>query len=85
MRVLKNVLVGLGALLLVFLALLSWVGVSSSQFRKEQTPFVESFVTDLARRWDLADVRDRLDNALSNRRSRHKVSSFSISSINWAH
>jgi len=60
MRVVKNILIGLGVLFLVVLALLSWVGVSSSHFRKEETPFVEKFVKDLSKRWDTADVYDRM-------------------------
>ena len=62
MRVLKNILIGLGVLFLVVIALLAWTGVSSSQFRKEQAPFVETFVTDLSKRWDIADVYDRMAN-----------------------
>ena len=62
MQVLKNILIGLGVLFLVALALFAWVGVSSSQFRKEQAPFVERFVTDLSKRWDIADVSDRMAN-----------------------
>ena len=64
MRVLKNILIGLGALFLVVLFLFAWVRGSSNQFRKEQAPFVESFVTDLSKRWDIADVHDRLANPL---------------------
>jgi hypothetical protein len=63
MRVLKNILIGLGVLFLVVLAFFAWIGVSSSQFRKEQAPFVETFVTDLSKRWDIADVYDRLANS----------------------
>lgn len=62
MRVAKTILIGLGALFLVVIAFLAWIGVSSSQFRKEQAPFVEAFVTDLSKRWDIADVYDRLAN-----------------------
>ena len=62
MRVLKNILIGLGGLFLVVLAVFAWIGVSSSQFRKEQAPFVETFVTDLSKRWDIADVYDRMAN-----------------------
>jgi hypothetical protein len=62
MRVLKNILIGLGVLFLVILAFFAWIGVSGSQFRKEQAPFVETFVTDLSKRWDIADVYDRLAN-----------------------
>jgi hypothetical protein len=61
-RVVKNILIGLGALFLVVIAFFAWIGASSSQFRKEQTPFVETFVIDLSRRWDIADVYDRLAN-----------------------
>lgn len=60
MTVLKNVLIGLGALFLVVVAFFTWVGVSSTQFRREQAPFVETFVTDLSKHWDIADVHDRL-------------------------
>lgn len=60
MRVLKNILIGLGVLFLVILALFAWVRVSSIQFRKEQAPFVEKFVTTLSKRWDIADVYDRM-------------------------
>ena len=35
----------------------------SSQFRKEEAPFVETFVTDLSKRWDIADVHDRMATA----------------------
>jgi hypothetical protein len=60
MRVLKNILIGLGVIFLVVLALFAWVKVSSNQFRKDQAPFVESFVTDLSKRWDISDVHDRI-------------------------
>jgi hypothetical protein len=63
MRVLKNILIGLGVLFLVVLAVFAWIGVSSSQFRKEQAPFVETFATDLSKRWDIADVYDRMANS----------------------
>jgi len=54
------ILVGLGALFLVVIAFVSWLGVSSNDFRKEQAPFVQKFVVDLSKRWDVADVRDRM-------------------------
>lgn len=62
MRILKKILIGLGVLFLVIIALFAWSGVSSSQFRKEQAPFVETFVTDLSKRWDIADVYGRMAN-----------------------
>jgi hypothetical protein len=62
-RVLKKILIGLGVLFLVVIAFFTWVGVSSSQFRKEQSAFVETFVTDLSKRWNTADVYDRMSNS----------------------
>jgi hypothetical protein len=60
----KNILAGLGVLLLVVVALFTWIGAASSQFRKEQSAFVETFVADLSKHWDVADVHDRLSNTL---------------------
>lgn len=65
MRVLKNIFIGLGVLFLVVLALFVWIRVSSNQFRKEQAPFVESFVTDLSKHWDIEDIHDRIANSFS--------------------
>src|ERR1700722_14912388 len=61
-RALKTILIGLGVLFLVVVALFTWSGVSSSQFREEQAPFVEAFVIDLSKRWDIADVHGRMTN-----------------------
>ena len=61
MRVLKNILIGFGVLFVLVIAFISWIGVSSSHFRKAQTPFVETFFTDLSKHWDIADVYDRLE------------------------
>lgn len=62
MRILKNILIGFGVLFLLILVLVGWVGVRSSQFRTEEAPFVQTFVTDLSKRWDIADVYDRSEN-----------------------
>jgi hypothetical protein len=60
MHVLKNILVGLGALFLLILVFFAWIGASSRYFSKEQAAFVEEFVTALSKRWVIADVRDHL-------------------------
>lgn len=64
MRIFKNILIGLGTSFLLLIALFSWVGMSSHQFRKDQESFVEKFVTDLSRHWDPTDVRDRMAGTL---------------------
>src|ERR1700760_4487795 len=60
MRVLKNILIGFGILLLVIGAFATWIGLSSRQFRNEQASFVQAFVTDLSKRWETLDVYDRM-------------------------
>jgi len=70
MRLIRKILVGLGVLFLVLVAVFSWAVVVGRQFRDEQTPFVKTFVTDLSRHWNVADVSDRiagttLDQALT--------------------
>ena len=60
MRVVRKILVGLGVLFLVLIAVFSWVAVVGRQFRTEQTPFVKTFMMDLSRHWNVADVSDRI-------------------------
>lgn len=60
MRVIRKILVGLGVLFVVILAFVGWIIVSSRQFRTEETAFVQTFVTDLSRHWNVADVSSRL-------------------------
>jgi hypothetical protein len=65
----KNILAGLGVLFLVAVALFTWVGASSRQFRQEQSAFVETFLRDFSTHWDVADVRDRLSDTLAEQTS----------------
>lgn len=70
MRVIRKILLGLGVLFLVIIACVTWLGTAGRQFRIEQTPFVETFVTDLSKHWDTAEVRDRLaDNLIEDART----------------
>jgi len=64
MRTLKRILIGFGSFFLVLIALFAWLGMESVRFRREETPFVKAYVTDLSRHWDVADVYDRSDNEL---------------------
>jgi len=62
MGILKKILIGLGSLFALIIVLAVVMGGFSARFKREQTPFVTTFVTDLSRRWELADVYDRLSN-----------------------
>ena len=64
MRVLKKILIGLGSLFLVLVALFAWVGVQSARFKHAEAPCVQAYISDLSRRWNVADVYDRSANTL---------------------
>jgi len=62
MRVLKKILIGLGSVFLILIAVFAWLGVQSARFKRAETPFIKAYVTDLSRRWNVADVYDRSTN-----------------------
>lgn len=62
MRVLKKILIGLGSVFLVLLLLFTWIGIQSVRFKREEAPFVKTYVADLSRRWNVADVYGRSAN-----------------------
>lgn len=62
MRVLKKVLIGFGSIFLLLVALFVWLGVQSVSFKRTENPFIQAYVTDLSRRWDVADVYSRSAN-----------------------
>lgn len=64
MRVLKKILIGLGSLFLVLIALFAWLGMQSARFKRAEAPFVQAYISDLSRRWNVADVYDRSANML---------------------
>ena len=62
MRVLKKILIGLGSVFLLVIALFVWLGIQGTRFKREEAPFVRTYVADFSRRWDVADVYDRSAN-----------------------
>jgi hypothetical protein len=64
MAILKKLLVGLGSVFGLLIILAIATGISSWHFKTQQSGFVTSFVTDLSRRWEVADVHDRMTNTL---------------------
>lgn len=63
-RALKKLLMVLGGIFLLAVILFGWLGFRSAQFKAQQEPFVTAFVTDLSKRWDVADVYTRSADAL---------------------
>ena len=64
MKLLKNILVGLGALFVLLIIAFVFLFTESKDFFKENKAFVETFAYDLTRKWNISDVHDRLSNEL---------------------
>jgi hypothetical protein len=62
MRVLKKILIALGSVFVLLIIGFAWLGFQSARFKRAETPFVTTYVTDLSRRWNVADVYDRSAN-----------------------
>lgn len=80
MRVLKRILIALGSAFLLLVVLIGWVGMQSLRFKRQETHFVESYVKDLSRQWNVADVYDRSESAFiaqaSSMQGRRALQSF---------
>ena len=64
MKILKNILIGLGVFFVVIIALFVYLGLDSSEFKEKQTPFIESFMEEFSANWELQDVYSKLTNDL---------------------
>lgn len=62
MKVIKKILAGLGILFIVLLALAALLAKLSSDFLEDNRAFVADFTRDLSKRWNVADVHERVSN-----------------------
>jgi len=60
MKLLKKLLAGLGVVFSLLLLVAGSLLYLSSRFRDEHEPFIREFMSDYSRRWETADVYDRL-------------------------
>ncbi len=58
-------MVGLGALFVLLLASVAYLGLSASSFVEETQPFLLDFTADFARNWEVATVEARMTDALA--------------------
>lgn len=64
MKILKNILIGLGILFVLFICLAVFLFSKSSEFFEQHQSFVEEFTYDLSENWRFNDVRSRVSNEL---------------------
>lgn len=62
MKIIKNILAGIGLLFVLVAALGAFTSFSRSNFEERNRAFSELFVRDLSAAWRIEDVQDRLTN-----------------------
>lgn len=62
MKILKNILIGLGIIFILFILLAVFLSYKSYDFFEENKGFVEEFSYDLAEHWQIEDVHSRVSN-----------------------
>lgn len=64
MKVLRNILIALGAVFVGIIALVAYLGVGAHEFRRQEASFIGGFMRDFSRTWDAASVRSKLSDDL---------------------
>lgn len=64
MKVLKNILITLGTIFLLFVALAIFLFSSSSEFKERNQGFVENYTKEFSQKWDVKSVSDKSTNGL---------------------
>ena len=62
MKILKNILISLGVIFLLFRVLFIYLSIDSDKFKDEQEPFIESFMHEFSSDWNVRDVYPKLTN-----------------------
>lgn len=62
LKILKNILIGLGVIFILVISLFVFLASESSEFTDKHTNFVENFVKEFSVNWDIADVHSDVTN-----------------------
>lgn len=63
-KLIRNTFIGLGAIFIIFGALMIYMYNASSRFAEEHTDFIESYLSDLSNQWSVSDIHGRSTNQL---------------------
>lgn len=64
MKVIKNILLGLGALFLLIVVFFTFLWGESSDFKEQNALFINNYLETFSTNWDLDDVKDQMTNGL---------------------
>jgi hypothetical protein len=62
MKIVKNILIGLGCLFGLFIVITVFLSFKSSSFKNDYSPFVSKFMTEFSENWDVGDIQYMLSN-----------------------
>jgi len=60
----RNMLIGAGAIFIIFIAFMMFMLNASVKFKHEHTAFIETYLTDLSTQWSISDIHSRSTNQL---------------------
>ncbi len=64
MKIIKNILIGIGVIFVVIVGFVIFIIGNSSVFREEKTPFIEYFMSEFSEGWKTSSVNSRFTNDL---------------------
>jgi len=62
-RIVKVILMALGAVFVLGIAFLVWLSRTAAHFEAEEQTFAETFLADFSKRWEVSDVSSRAGSA----------------------
>lgn len=64
MKLIKNILLGLGAIFAILIVAVVYLFGESSDFKKEHEQFVKDYISEFSQEWDISSVSDQSTNEL---------------------
>ena len=64
MKIIKNILIGLGVIFILLIGLFVFLGSESIEFRDRHAEFVESFVKDFSNDWEVSTIHKLVTNEM---------------------
>jgi hypothetical protein len=80
MKILKNILIGLGSLFILFIVFAVYMSGESSEFKEQNEQFVKDFTQNYSRSWNIESVSDLVTNdflsQINTPNGQHAVTAF---------
>lgn len=81
MKILKNILVGFGAIFMLLIGLAIFLAGSSAEFKEKHEQFVRDFTREFSQNWEIDSVKVKITNELQSQikttKGKHALKVFS--------